>query len=214
MKKKSSFTLIELLVVIAIIAILAAMLLPALNTAREKGKSIACLNNVKQLGLGLVSYTMDYDGRFPIIRLDNLGYWESAIAKYVSGALNNQQPYFHCPSDNNYPEGDWRYYTSYVANCHTTSEPSYTLGGYIYRKTIKVKKPSETFFLVDNSMAGNHAVNAWSLPRYRYISFRHLGSTNIGFVDGHAENKRSSNPKNPQYPDVDFYYNYFHEVWQ
>ncbi len=77
---RSGFTLIELLVVIAIIAILAAILFPVFATARERARQTACLSNLKQVGLGFMQYTQDYDNRFPqpVSLRNGTGGWGSA----------------------------------------------------------------------------------------------------------------------------------------
>ena len=117
--RKAGFTLIELLVVIAIIAILAAILFPAFARARENARRASCQSNLKQIGLGIMQYTQDYDDRMPNQQhgfTNNTG--GDDVKNYSSGSLSVQgdagnpganwilmiQPYvkswqlFKCPS--------------------------------------------------------------------------------------------------------------------
>ena len=118
------FTLIELLVVIAIIAILAAILFPVFARARENARRAACQSNLKQIGLGILQYTQDYDERFPLNRVDNINIngtntsgvpWQYAIQPYVKSVQ-----LFRCPSSSN---------TGYQNNSGNTIISSYMCNG-------------------------------------------------------------------------------------
>jgi len=94
--RRRAFTLIELLVVIAIIAILAAILFPVFAKAREKARTSSCSSNMKQMGLGIMQYTQDYD-EFPVPHINGFGAvasWRSIMQPYIKS-----RDIFKCPSN-------------------------------------------------------------------------------------------------------------------
>ena len=132
------FTLIELLVVIAIIAILAAMLMPALQQAREAGKSSNCKNKLKQIGSALMQYNNDYDNYNPYSKFfdfpgsDKFCAWNIVLMPYLgvsdvqplrSNSTMRAEPILLCPST---PEEEYiklaGYYTTYAVNGRTPGQ--------------------------------------------------------------------------------------------
>lgn len=101
-KPQSGFTLIELLVVIAIVALLAAILFPVFGRARENGRRASCQSNLKQIGIGILQYTQDFDEKLPLANTSNilLGSlvaerpWHVTIQPYVKSVQ-----IFKCPSN-------------------------------------------------------------------------------------------------------------------
>jgi prepilin-type N-terminal cleavage/methylation domain-containing protein/prepilin-type processing-associated H-X9-DG protein len=199
--RRRAFTLIELLVVVGIIAVLIALLLPGLQRAREHANRIACLSNLRQLGMAVIMYTNNNRGYFPAPSADpspaNPGdppppwnrddwiYWkpgrdpnESALVPYLGNRFDERL--YRCPSDIIENHVDWptfgRYDYSYSMNDQIASKQR---GPGQQVKVTQVRKPWEKIILVDEAAEtiddGNWAPRHWFtlLDKKNMISNRH-----------------------------------------
>ena len=197
-RRASAFTLIELLVVIAIIAILAAILFPVFAQAREKARQTACLSNSKQMSLGIMQYTQDYDEVLPWAQQAVGGAWNLLIYPYVKN-----DAVYRCPSDSNplSPAGTGGKKISYLPNYAVLSAARFAPLSLAVFET-----PADMIALTEMytgpkaaNKQGYHFYDGSGNPRtpaniladpnvkLRVATERHSGGMNNVFLDGHAK---------------------------
>ena len=198
-----AFTLIELLVVIAIISILAALLSPALKTARDQARSIQCMNNLKQLGIAFTMYLDDNNGRFMTWELawdGGANGWDWELAQLY---LNGKDDVFWCPAKK-IIQRPWWSYTHYGYNQFFLASSFRVNGDWFTQATLSdIKNPSQTILLVDSKYAGAPERGY----RLTYTDYdpgvsggrpeaRHGAKVNVGWVDGHVSSVFCPDPNN------------------
>ena len=208
--KRTGFTLIELLVVIAIIAILAAILFPVFARARENARRTSCSSNLKQIGLGFMQYTQDYDEKMPLnaysyatalpfpsnpAQSGTTHLWHHPIFPYIKSTQ-----LFVCPSqtgtwDGGYAPTGW----SYGYNKNLAGGPSLAA---IPTVSITPLVADSTYYLMDANRAcqspassNNTGCLTFSHPSNNSDTPmpRHLETFNMVFVDGHAKSQKIDN---------------------
>ena len=217
-KTGSAFTLIELLVVIAIIAILAAMLLPALQQARERAKTSHCANNLKTIGASVGFYQADYNSWLPATMgsgqgrffTDLLPYLGLPSRKCADGTLE-VNPYVrgpasvYCHSDNkrlaSAAKGGYNLtslYVTYGQNYYARRDAGQGAGRLAnMMRPVDVKKMGSLLYLIDATRANlaqvTLSVNSWPFkpdadPTGGAPEFRHNGTVNVMYLDFHIGN--------------------------
>ena len=195
------FTLVELLVVISIIAILASLLLPALNTARLKAQSVQCSGNLRQIGICLTAYRNDFGGMYMPAGIGS-DLWSVYMSNNYMG--QGKMGIFRCPAVAFFSTGS---YISYGYNYYHIAT-SYYYGGKTVpsAKETQLRNPSSTLTHVDSRHLnymdrGNYVVNSYYSAVFAGVGggayARHLGNINILWADGHVSPLRCTDPLNP-----------------
>ena len=232
MSKIKLFTLIELLVVIAIIAILASMLLPALNNARNTAKRIACTSNEKQIGNSMILYADNNDGVIPA------SYVKGGLNRYwcslLSDLLENKQgcndliaKVFRCPAS---PPKTPAYKIKWGLNRWNFSESSYGINmvtfAYLHYpgalgcfKMTRFKRPSALLYATDQTESTEVTVgaanNATPIARnsiddnFGMPANRHQGRVNILYLDSHVGTRNAPEISNLSLYKLPWGWNYF-----
>ena len=175
-----AFTLIELLVVIAIISILASLLLPALKNARNLSKKIYCSNNLHQLGISTINYSIDYNDFIP----NSMTYndWRRELLPYTCPNMTNtafnaisyeyKGTPFNCPNVDQDP---------IPQRCSAMNTRLNDLSGATADKISSIRHPSDTLII------GEQMGSSWfTTEAPGGFSYRHGRRTNVLFADSHV----------------------------